>query len=127
MVSSRSKARSKTKRHVPPSRLRYEASHPTVTVRVSRELHDELRELQKTAGLSMADILRIGLGKAQPDFEEAYDRGVQDGYGSAEDLYKIVVRCARCDKNHLIIEGNAVKARVSRLLYQSGWHATACK
>jgi len=42
------KAKSK---QVPPARARYEASHPTVTVRISRGLQQELEELKITSGL----------------------------------------------------------------------------
>lgn len=42
---------------LPPSRAKYEASHPTVSVRVSRDLYDELKAVAATSGLSMADLL----------------------------------------------------------------------
>jgi len=37
----------KKKAHKPPSRIKYEQSHPTVSVRVDRKLYDELKELQE--------------------------------------------------------------------------------
>ena len=68
------------KNRVPPSRVRYEAANPTVSVRISQELKQELEDLKITTGMSMADIFKAGLDKIQPDAEEIYERG----YGCAE-------------------------------------------
>lgn len=50
----------------PPSRIRYEKSHPVITIRVSPDVYKRLQE-RGQAGQSYADILRIGLDK-----QEAY-------------------------------------------------------
>jgi len=49
-------------KHMPPSRLRYERSHPVVAIRVNRELYNELKELSKKTGKSFADFLKEGAG-----------------------------------------------------------------
>ena len=46
---------------IPPSRRRYEASHPTVSFRVDLALYAQLKELKEKANLSVADILKVGL------------------------------------------------------------------
>ncbi len=66
MVSVRSKSRAKAKASVPPSRVRYEKANPAVTVRISLELRDKLAELKEEHGLSLGDVLRIGLERAKP-------------------------------------------------------------
>ncbi len=81
------------KKSPPPSRLRYEASHPVVSVRISRELQDQLDQLKEQSGLSMADILRIGLERAQPIVADAHKRGYCDALG---ECLGIVDRCPRC-------------------------------
>ena len=48
------------KRKVPPSRIKYENNHPTVSCRVSKEIYDRLTESKKLDGKSFADILKIG-------------------------------------------------------------------
>ena len=63
------------KRHAPPSRLRYEESHPTVSVRVSRELYDDLGELRAKSGKSLGDILREAVGRQRPSTRAAYTKG----------------------------------------------------
>ena len=67
------------KRKVPPSRLRYEANHPTVTVRVDQALYDELKRLKDSSGLSVAEVLKIGLEKAQPIAKDSYRIGFDVG------------------------------------------------
>ena len=49
------------RRSVPPSKQRYLATHPTVSVRVELDLYTQLKELKEKANLSMADVLKIGL------------------------------------------------------------------
>ncbi len=55
--------KSKKIKPVPPSRTRYTEANPTVSVRITREFHQELQELKETSGLSIADILKAGLDK----------------------------------------------------------------
>lgn len=44
-----------TKRHVPPSRSRYEKQNPTVSIRVPREMYDRLKTLKE-----QTDPTRVG-------------------------------------------------------------------
>jgi hypothetical protein len=62
--------------------VRYEASHPTISVRVCRDLYDQLqlKELRDTTGLGMADILKVGMEKVQAAAGDTHDLGFEDGY-----------------------------------------------
>lgn len=51
----------------PPSRIKYEQTHPVITARVNQEIYARLQEARRD-GQSYADILRIGLEK-----QEAYN------------------------------------------------------
>ena len=44
-----------------PSRKRYEASHPVISVRVAKQIYDHLQEARQN-GQSYGDVLRVGLG-----------------------------------------------------------------
>ena len=46
----------------------------TVSFRISQELKQQLLDLQATTGMSIADILKAGLDKMQPEAEEIYER-----------------------------------------------------
>ena len=138
MASGRSK-----KRRTPPSRLRYEASHPTVTVRVSRELYDQLQTLRNEANFSYAEILKTGLDKLEPTAEEAYQRGFQDGqeqggrkrhgdgikkgWDWAVGMFEVRYYCSRCGRKHLAITTDAEKASAAEAMYDAGWHDPECE
>ncbi len=138
MVSGKSK-----RRQVPPSRLRYEASHPTATVRVARELHNELKRLRETAGLSMAEVLKVGLEKAQASTQKTYEKGFKagkkagrqtgyrsgksDGFEVATEKYAVSYYCARCRYRHLTITTDKEKEAAANLMYEAGWHNPDCE
>ena len=80
----------KLKRKTPPSRIKYENSHPTVSCRVSKEIYGKMAKSKEVDGKSFADILKIGLGIAEKDdeklveakqksYDEGYDEGHRDG------------------------------------------------
>ena len=73
------------RRSTPPSRRRYEASHPTVSFRVDLDLYAELKALKQTSNLSVADILKVGLGKCEPLVGEAHHTGFMSALAEAYD------------------------------------------
>ena len=87
MVKTKGKRRS-----TPPSRRRYEASHPTVSFRVDPDLYDQLKALKEKANLSVADILKVGLDKCAPLVGEAFDNGYMAALAEA---YQAV--CEDCE------------------------------
>lgn len=93
-------AKGKGKR-IPPSRQRYEASHPTVGARVSKEDYAKLDEIRTTQGKSFAELLLVGAGLLTPDantkalIDKADKKGYQRGRRSA--LKGVAIgRCSRC-------------------------------
>lgn len=127
MATRRSKARSSAKKSLPPSRVRYEQDNPAVTVRLSRELRDKLAELKEEHGLSLGDVLRIGLELAKPDLDAAYERGLDEGYAIAEDEFKVTYPCSRCGRRRLSIRTDKEKEAAAKLMYEAGWHSSACQ
>ena len=101
------------------------SNNPAVSIRVSRELKVELDEIRETSGLSMADILKAGLDRLKPDTEEAYGRGYVDGYGVAEEEFKVMAPCGACGEAHLPVVGETMKAVAARRLI--GWSAKSCR
>ena len=71
------------RRPVPPSRTRYQQSHPTVSLRVDQDLYDRLKELKGKANLSVADVLKVGLEKSEPLVGEAFQNGFMGGLAEA--------------------------------------------
>jgi len=117
--------KNRKRKQSPPSRLRYEAANPTVSVRISQAFHEELEELKEMSGLSMGDILKAGLDKLKPDVEEAYDRGYVDGYEVAKEEFEVLAQCSRCGKAHLPVTGDKMKEVVARAFI--GWYNKSCR
>ena len=118
----------KSKR-VPPSRFRYEKSNPTISVRVSQEIKEELEELKITTGFSMSDILKVGLDKMKPDAEASYERGLSDGYEmgyqGGKEQFEVMATCWGCRKAHVPVVGETMKAVAAQKLI--GWCPKSCR
>lgn len=111
-----------TRKHVPPSRLKYERSHPTISCRVTREELQKLREIQKKIGLSLAQVLRQGLGLQLAKTRRAYEKGYREGFG------RFQAPCSVCGKLmdfNLKSEGDA-EAKKTLLQAFARWAHTPC-
>ena len=86
------------RRSTPPSRRRYEASHPTVSFRVDLDLYAELKALKQTSNLSVADVLKVGLGKCEPLVGEAHHTGFMGGLAES-----YAVACDDCQDELMAI------------------------
>lgn len=98
-----------------------------MTVRISRGLRDELAKLKEEHGLSLGDVLRIGLEKAKPALDAAHRRGEKKGYGNAEKEFKVTFWCSRCRQRHMSITSAEGKEAAANLMFQAGWHSPACQ
>ena len=78
-------------KHKPPSRVRYEKAHPTVSVRVDKTTYQQLRDLRARSGVSMAEILLVGLERLAPMVVSAFKNGLMHGLSDA-----YAVSCPRC-------------------------------
>jgi hypothetical protein len=112
-----------TRKRVPPSRERYAAENPVVSVRISKELREELQVLQTTAGMSIADVLRVGLDRAKLPVEMTYNIAYED----SRRKYEVPYWCSACGEMHLSIETDEEKEEAAMLMYEAGWHALDCR
>jgi len=67
------------KKHRPPSRIKYEENNPTVSIRVDREVKQQLDEFREKSGKSLGDILRGALQVQAPTTKEAFTHGIEEG------------------------------------------------
>jgi len=111
----------KRKVHKPPSKIRYDESHPTVSVRVTRELYDQLKELREESGKSLGDILREALKLQAPSVKKAYQRG----YEAAKNEFAIFYKCSVCGGN-LTVTSEQAKAAVAQYMREHGWGHSKC-
>ena len=109
------------KKHISPSRKKYEASHPTISIRVTEELYDELEALRLNSGKSLGDILREALGKQGPRAENAYNRG----YNAAKAVFGVQYKCSVCS-GEIVISSKEEKDAVALYMRQKGWGHANC-
>ncbi len=93
-------------RRAPPSRLRYEHEHPTVSFRVPRVLYDNLKEILAINEQSFADFVKEALGAKTLNVEASYIKG----YTSAKEAYLVTYRCRVCRK---IVEAESSEAKAA--------------
>ncbi len=86
--------RRRTRRRAPPSRLRYEQEHPTVSFRVPRSLYLHLKEILGINEQSFADFVKEALGAKTLNVEGAYI----NGYTAAKEAFLVTYRCTVCRK-----------------------------
>lgn len=122
----------KTARRRPPSRLRYEQAHPTVSSRVSIEVYQRLQAAKKAEGKSFTDILKIGLGLLEARIEEkasiqkqAYAKSHKKGHAEAERLYKVTYTCDVCG-GIMPVTSDSEKAAVREYMRAHRWGHGSC-
>lgn len=115
--------------HKPPSRARYEQSHPTVSCRVSRDTYILLKQrLEDLGGVSFADFVKDALGLLElkmPDIEELKHTAAGEGYDQAMKDYQIWYYCAVCGKRiNIVPNGNDHKAIIGYMEEHRWGHAS---
>lgn len=112
------------KKQPPPSRGRYEASHPTVSARIPLATREKLLSNLESLGMSLSEALKHLAGelevKAKP-IEEARNEGFQ----RAKNLYMVTFACSQCGKPISIVE-TKTKAEVARYMSERGWKHSKC-
>ena len=122
----------KSDRRIPPSRDRYEQAHPTVSFRVSREIYDRLQALKEAEGMSLAEILKKGLGILEAKVREeekvrevAYSKGFEEGYLLAEEEYEVTYTCSVCHEL-ITVTSLAEKEAIKQYMQEHGWGHAKC-
>ena len=119
-------------KHRAPSRIRYEHDNPTVSCRVSREIYDRLSEAKEVEGRSFADILKLGLGKAEPRVrklgearKQGWDEGYEKGFADARLRYRVIYHCRECGQV-MEVTTTEEKQAIDECMRERGWAHKAC-
>lgn len=122
----------KKQRGNPPSRKRYDTSHPVISLRTDEEIRNGLREAKEKKGMSRVDVLKVGLGltkltiRAEEEIRrQAYDEGWEKGIQEAMELYAVPYPCSKCGKE-MTVETDEEKKAIRKFLTSSGWHHGDC-
>ncbi|MBM3119599.1 MAG: hypothetical protein FJ006_08660 [Chloroflexi bacterium] len=115
-----------------PSRAKYEQSHPVVSFRVSRKLHDRIQIVKRVEGQSLTDIVEAGVGlfevkiRAEEEIrQQAFQEGHIKGYTLAESLYKVTFPCSVCGEQ-MEVDHKETKRAVREFLIDNGWGHRTC-
>jgi len=116
--------------HKPPSRVRYEQSHPTMSCRLDKVTHDLLKQrLEDLGGLSFADFVKDSLGLLQlkmPDVGEIKDKAWSEGYDEAEKEHQIWYHCAVCQKRIDVVPNSDSHKAIIGYMKERGWAHASC-
>ncbi len=107
--------------HVPPSRLRYEESHPTISFRLRRNLREQLKATLEKSEHSFADFVKEALGVKERTVGAAYN----NGYAAARVKYLVIFHCKWCN-GLLEVADPTTKDAAKRYMEEAGWGHEAC-
>ncbi len=100
------------RKKIAPSRQRYEANNPVISIRIPKEMHQKLIEVRQTTSQSWTDLLRVALGLQAPvlaprkpsqkeleaEFEEGFNIGYETGEEEIKAVYMVTYRCSGCNQ-----------------------------
>ena len=78
-----------TSKHKPPSRERYEQKNPVVSIRMPKELKDDLIRFLGETGRSRVTFIRIALNQLKANHKNVFDQGYTKGHEKGYDKGKI--------------------------------------
>ena len=109
------------KKHQPPAKIKYDKSHPTISVRVDLELKNQLEEIKEMSGKTVGDILREALGVQAPSAKNAFELGCKN----AKLEYGVPYRCSVCGGTIWVSTPQEKKA-VAQYMREHGWAHGDC-
>lgn len=111
----------RTRRHVPPSRIRYEQKNPTVSFRLPRSLHTDLSQILAVSEQSFADFVKEALGVKERSVGAAYNTG----HRAAKEEYLVTYPCTVCGKT-IEVESAKEKLAAREFFKEGRWGHGDC-
>lgn len=111
--------------HKPPSRIRYEQTHPVVSIRVDQDTAKTLKEISETTGKSLGQLIKENL-KIQKITEKDIQKRVQQEYDKGADDYEIWYYCARCGEKIIISPNSRQHKAVIEYMKEHRWGHKNC-
>ena len=119
--------------HKPPSRVRYEKSHPTVSCRLNKETYDLLKQhLDELGGVSVADFVKDALGRLQlkmpkPEVtERVKEESKREGYSQAIEEWQIWYYCDICKKKATVKPNSTNHKEIIDFAKRHCWMCESC-
>jgi hypothetical protein len=130
-----------------PSKLRYAASHPAITVHFALDVYNRLVALRKATGLSLNRLVRAALDSLEAEvatiLERGYQRGLEvgkqlgaaagrklgyaEGWKAAAAVFRLTYLCQKgCGKRIAVRVGGPDADRAIEVLTEEGWGHGEC-
>ena len=105
----------------PPAKIKYDKSHPIISIRVSQDFKKQLDEIKEMGGKSVGDILREAVGVQSKSTKTAWNRG----FNLAKTQYGVRYKCSVCGGD-IIIYSTDEKKHAAKSMRESGWRHASC-
>jgi hypothetical protein len=116
----------------PLSRFNYENNNPVVSARISMETYKKLQLVLKNTNMKLPRLIEHIVNGLEPKLipiekakEEASDRGWEEGFSVAKDIYAVSYPCSKCRKE-IIVKSDEEKAFIRKMMRQNDWHHGNC-
>jgi hypothetical protein len=109
------------KKRQPPAKIRYDRTHPIVSIRVDQKLKQQLEKLKAISGKSVGDVLRVAMKTQRASCERAYRMGEEAG----KRLYGVQYKCSVCGGTMWINTPDEKKA-AAEYMRDEGWGHGGC-
>ncbi len=110
------------KKQPPPAKIKYDKSHPIISIRLSQDLKKQLDEIKEMSGKSIGDILREAVEVQSKSIKNAWKRGLNYGKG----IYGVWYKCSVCGGN-ILLESKDAKQAAAKYMREHGWHHGECE
>lgn len=105
----------------PPAKLKYDKSHPIVSIRVTPDLKKKLQEIKMMSDKSPADVLKEAVGLQIHSTSDPYKKG----YLTAQIYHCVTYECSVCGKP-ITIKTLAEKKAAAQYMKDHGWGHAEC-
>ena len=109
----------------PPSKLRYEATHPQVSFRIDHDTKEWLDGIRAKTGQSYSSILQDALISAAK-WREYSERRYIEGYEDGKREFHIQYRCGICGGLCTVQPNSNAHQEIVNCLASRGWGHAEC-
>ena len=116
-------------KHYPPSMVKYQKSHPAVTVRFSLEEFEKIKKMAKLEEKSINMLMKEAIGVIENKidvYEIGYRLGNEDGFKEARKQYEITFPCSICGKPMTMYPDGKMHNKMKGIIKEGGWAHSDC-
>jgi len=109
------------KKHQPPARIKYDKTHPVISIRVDKYVKGKLDEIKQMSGKSVGDVVREAIDVQAESAKKPYNLG----YAKAKDTYGVWFRCSVCGGS-ILIDTEGEKKAAAQCMEEHEWAHGSC-